>query len=186
MLKDLLKFVSEGTTNQCWTNHYLTQQWPIPLTYIHIHIHKHIHIHIQWNLYKETEKVLLKHTNFIIYLALSLQNHVYSPLPAMKEHLPWETTEFSGHLIQVSLHTHTHTYIYIYNSTTINLRCHYDLDIKTSEVETIRARCQRKMTWQDSTINSLRPGDTIWRHRSGSTLTQVMACCLTAPSHYLN
>ena len=35
-------------------------------------------------------------------------------------------------------------------------------------------------------FNSLRPGDTIWRQRSGSTLVQVMACCLTAPSHYLN
>ena len=30
------------------------------------------------------------------------------------------------------------------------------------------------------------PSDAIWRHRSGSTLAQVMACCLTAPSHYLN
>ena len=27
---------------------------------------------------------------------------------------------------------------------------------------------------------------TIWWHRTGSTLAQVMACCLTAPSHYLN
>ena len=26
----------------------------------------------------------------------------------------------------------------------------------------------------------------LWWHRSGSTLAQVMACCLTAPSHYLN
>ena len=26
----------------------------------------------------------------------------------------------------------------------------------------------------------------IWWYRSGSTLAQVMACCLTAPSHYLN
>ena len=30
------------------------------------------------------------------------------------------------------------------------------------------------------------PGNSIWRHTSGSTLAQVMACCLTAPSHYLN
>ena len=36
------------------------------------------------------------------------------------------------------------------------------------------------------TINSLCPSDTIWRQRSGSTLAQVMPCCLTAPSHYLN
>ena len=30
------------------------------------------------------------------------------------------------------------------------------------------------------------PSDAIWRQRSGSTLAQVMAWCLTAPSHYLN
>ena len=35
-------------------------------------------------------------------------------------------------------------------------------------------------------LNSLWPSDAIWRHRSGSTLAQVMACCLTATSHYLN
>ena len=35
-------------------------------------------------------------------------------------------------------------------------------------------------------INSLWPGDTAWRHGTRSTLAQVMACCLTAPSHYLN
>ena len=33
---------------------------------------------------------------------------------------------------------------------------------------------------------SLWPSDAIWRQRSGSTLAQVMSCCLTAPSHYLN
>ena len=33
---------------------------------------------------------------------------------------------------------------------------------------------------------TLRPSDAIWRHKSGSTLAQVMACCLTAPSHCLN
>ena len=35
-------------------------------------------------------------------------------------------------------------------------------------------------------IDSLRPSDAIWRWRSCSTLVQVMACCLTAPSHFLN
>ena len=34
-------------------------------------------------------------------------------------------------------------------------------------------------------INSFRPIDAIWWHWSGSTLAQVMACCLSAPSHYL-
>ena len=35
-------------------------------------------------------------------------------------------------------------------------------------------------------VNSLGPSDAIRWQRSGSTLAQVMACCLTAPSHYLN
>ena len=35
------------------------------------------------------------------------------------------------------------------------------------------------------TINTLWPSNAIW-HKSGSTLAQVMACCLTATSHYLN
>ena len=38
--------------------------------------------------------------------------------------------------------------------------------------------------WWD--VNSLRPSDAIWRQWSWTTLAQVMACCLTAPSHYLN
>ena len=35
-------------------------------------------------------------------------------------------------------------------------------------------------------VNSLWPSDARWWQRSGSTLAQVMAWCLTAPSHYLN
>ena len=35
-------------------------------------------------------------------------------------------------------------------------------------------------------FNSLWPSDVIWGHRYWSILAQVMACCLTAPSHYLN
>ena len=35
-------------------------------------------------------------------------------------------------------------------------------------------------------FNSLGPSDAIWHWRSWSTLVQVMACCLSAPSHYLN
>ena len=34
-------------------------------------------------------------------------------------------------------------------------------------------------------LNTVRLSDTICWHRSGSILAQVMACCLTAPSHYL-
>ena len=39
---------------------------------------------------------------------------------------------------------------------------------------------------QPQWVNSLWPSDAIWRQRSGSTLAQVMACCLSAASHYLN
>ena len=39
---------------------------------------------------------------------------------------------------------------------------------------------------QRGAIHSLWPSDAIWRYRSESTVAQVMACCLTAPSHYLN
>ena len=35
-------------------------------------------------------------------------------------------------------------------------------------------------------LNTLWPGDAIWRHGTMSTLAQVMACCLMAPSHYIN
>ena len=35
-------------------------------------------------------------------------------------------------------------------------------------------------------VNSLWPSDALWWQGSGSTLIQVMACCLMAPSHYLS
>ena len=35
-------------------------------------------------------------------------------------------------------------------------------------------------------INSFWPSDAIWWQRPGSTLAQVIACCLTEPSHHLN
>ena len=42
-------------------------------------------------------------------------------------------------------------------------------------------------SWLDlyGCVKSLWPRDAIGSHRSGSTLVQVMAWCLTAPSHYL-
>ena len=53
--------------------------------------------------------------------------------------------------------------------------------------------------WKDSDVSQhiivllyqpnlilLWPCNAIWWHTSGSTLDQVMACCLMAPSHYLN
>ena len=40
--------------------------------------------------------------------------------------------------------------------------------------------------WRPQSFNSLWPSDAIWRQGSRSTLVQVMASCLTAPSQYLN
>ena len=40
----------------------------------------------------------------------------------------------------------------------------------------------RLLSWH----SLLWPCDDIWRHRTWSTMVQVMACCLTATSHYLN
>ena len=42
------------------------------------------------------------------------------------------------------------------------------------------------LKWFPDFLNLLWPSDAMWWHRCQSTLTQVMACCLTAPSHYLN
>ena len=42
--------------------------------------------------------------------------------------------------------------------------------------------CVTRPQW----VNSLWPCNDIWQHRPWLTLTQVMACCLAAPSHYLN
>ena len=54
-----------------------------------------------------------------------------------------------------------------------NLR--YMLELKINDV-----------TLADTYINSLIPGDALWHLENLSTLVQVKAWCLTAPSHYLN
>ena len=37
-----------------------------------------------------------------------------------------------------------------------------------------------------ATWHTLGPSDAIWRYRAGPTLANVIACCLTAPSHHMN
>ena len=54
-----------------------------------------------------------------------------------------------------------------------------------------RRRWSARLAWRWETchselLNSLWLSDAIWGQRSGSTLAQIMACCLMAPSHYLN
>ena len=61
-------------------------------------------------------------------------------------------------------------------SDTVNCKCqHYSANIRWVGLA-------HRKAW----INSPWPADAILWHKSGSKLVQVMACCLTAPSHYLN
>ena len=76
----------------------------------------------------------------------------------------------------------------------------YLIEVPLSVYQWLNARlrhlqsCNKSSIWSilsipsliQALLNSLWPSDTIWRQRSGSTLAQVMACCLMAPSHYLN
>ena len=55
---------------------------------------------------------------------------------------------------------------------------YYEFENHTFKITSISPR--------DHWVNSLWPSDIIWRKGSRSTLAQVMACCLTTPSHYLN
>ena len=63
-----------------------------------------------------------------------------------------------------------------------------DHPTRQTGAQTEEGYCQYELDWKEQVewFNSLWPSDAIWRQRSGSTLAQVMACCLTAPSHYLN
>ena len=67
--------------------------------------------------------------------------------------------------------------------------CYEIIDDVTSFTVTPRFTQLQIVTWNGIKkyyFNSLWPSDATWPHRSESTLVQVMACCLTAPSHYLN
>ena len=64
-----------------------------------------------------------------------------------------------------------------------NMFVDYTLKITTTSP---RGQWVSDFIWGSRHLNSSRSSDAIWQHRSGSTLAQVMACCLTAPSHYLN
>ena len=65
-------------------------------------------------------------------------------------------------------------FVYTYKDWTTQLVCHVKISVAISFLQCIHL------------TNSLGPSDAIWRWRSWSTLVQVMTCCLTAPSHYLN
>ena len=56
----------------------------------------------------------------------------------------------------------------------------YKPQILNEAMEWITLSCSN-----DGLVNSLWLNDVQWREKTGSTLAQLMACCLTAPSHYL-
>ena len=56
---------------------------------------------------------------------------------------------------------------------------------KYTWVQIIYQYCSIRWVRMCNMKNYLRPSDAILRQRTWSTLAQVVACCLTAPSHYL-
>ena len=64
--------------------------------------------------------------------------------------------------------------------------CRYPLCVFSQASHASSDSQSPSMSHTPHTVNSLWPSDAIWQQRSGSILAQVMACCLTAPSHYLN
>ena len=79
-------------------------------------------------------------------------------------------------------HLH-HTYILSYFKAIISPGYHNSKqNSKQNKNDLALMRCQA-IIW---TINSLCPSDAIRRQGTESTLAHIMACCLMAPSHYLN
>ena len=58
-------------------------------------------------------------------------------------------------------------------------------DIDSCFCHTSHELCLRNRKYMYFHFNLSWPSDAIWWHWSRSTLVQVMACCLTAPSHHL-
>ena len=114
---------------------------------------------------------------------------------------PWAWELLCLNAVHIMLQTFGHQlyiYIYIYipvqklkqvfsklHFATHDFKERCDLAMVSRKVHGI-ARDSDFWIVKQTALNPLWPNDAIWRHRSGSTLAQVMACCLTAPSHYLN
>ena len=67
---------------------------------------------------------------------------------------------------------------------------HFRCNLKTSTESLNCYWCHHIKSGQTyfpcNAIKALRPSEAIWLQRSGSTLPELMACCLMAPSHHLN
>ena len=85
---------------------------------------------------------------------------------------------FIANLLELPKPTLSHQYTHIYHIMTAS----WMPRVMSGKV-TRQLKCHG---WNTCVFNSLWPGDAIWRHGTRSTLAQVIPCCMTAPSHYLN
>ena len=69
----------------------------------------------------------------------------------------------------------------------ILLKSHYNREFFVQELCNRHSIAHRQIVvWGVNCGFNVGLSDAIWQHRTRPTLAQVMACCLTAPSHYLN
>ena len=111
------------------------------------------------------------HWGWVMHICISNQNIIGSDnglLPGQRQTIIWTN---AGILWIGSLGTNfneIHTFIFT--------KIHFKMSCGKWRPFCLGPQC----------VNSFCLSDTMWWHRSGSTLAQVMACCLMAPSHYLN
>ena len=79
----------------------------------------------------------------------------------------------------------SHSSVLLFYEENINLKTHYLTPRMLYILQETRYLCFFRLT-QIAWMQKLTHCGLVRQHRSGSTLAQVMACCLTAPSHYLN
>ena len=104
---------------------------------------------------------------------------------------------FSAEILAWSVRSHKNLVLYLWIASKSKciwyiVKTEMEIKLKLKTEMEIKLK-QNTSTFQENhcmatclKMNSLRPSDAIWWHRSVSTLAQVMACCPTAPSHYLN
>ena len=111
----------------------------------------------------------------------------YHDFPFFIREILWE--KYSGHFVYCLTYTTQRSMIF-YESVSLDCKIMNDGTSKKFIHSVYKSGSTDYLVGSvvliNTLFNSLGPGDAIWRQRTGSTLAQVMACCLTAPSHYLN
>ena len=102
---------------------------------------------------------------------------------------PWNESQrillmIKSTLVQVMAWCHQATIHYL-NRFWQDIRYHLP-SLGHNELKGLNGLNTRSINSPTDPFNSLWPSDTIWQHRYESTLVQILACCQTAPNHYLN